>query len=1271
MTLGHTLSTPDRYKPLLDRSFLKSELYAEYELWIANDADADLTTRLDAWVKRELRGETQAEAAFIQRFFVEIWGYLTDGGGGSYNLQPQFPIEGSGQGGGTGRADLGIGVFGSDASRIPQVVCEFKDMRSGLDAPQNRKGNSRSPVLQARDYIAGARRGLFGNEAVLPRYFIVTDMDEFRLYWWDQAPDRYIRFKLRDGDLFNPSALLGKGGATEDARFDRFLFWRLFQPDMLLGEGRTRLERLIARQGKAEKKLEGQFYREYTDYRRLLFNSIVMQRPGDMTKGGALQLAQKLLDRFIFVMFAEDMGGRIAFPPHLLKDMLGAASLDRFFDPDANDIWTRMKRLFGTMDAGGAFGGEAIPHVNGGLFQADPAIDALDLPNRLFCRRGQAKTDANIAEHKETLLYLSATYNFAAEGDAKDSIGLYTLGHIFEQSIVELEALEADADGRPSLTKLSKRKRDGVYYTPEWAVRRIIEDTLEPLFSTWRRDAGWPETGEPSPEAAGAYWARLKAMRIIDPACGSGAFLITALRYLTEEFRAAGRRAVTAGMIGTAEAADDAITDWILAHNLYGVDINTSSVEITRLSLWLHTARAGRPLSSLDHNIRCGNSLVDTRFYNVRSLYEGDELERINAFDWWESFPEVAAAGGFDAVIGNPPYVKLQNFKQVNADTARWLLHGSTGEAPYQSTTTGNFDLYLPFIEKGLALLNSGGRMGYIAPNLWPTLEYGEALRGLVHAGRHLERWLDFRSFQVFEEATIYTAIQIFSKAPAVAIRLGFAPDGDVGRINWNDPDLLLPYDEISGPRAPWLMAPRPVRTMMTRLGREARRLDHTDVTRAVFQGVITSADHIFHLRRMSRNRYEHTPKSNGKKQRPIVVEIEDTIMKPLISGAEAKRFMEPDTGIYALFPYDLTAGIARLWTDGEMQDRFPLAWAYLCSYEDSLKTREKSAKPDPKTGKRGPFDDNDWYRYGRSQNLGKQEIAKVIVPRLVVRLKAVADDKGKFYCDNVDVGGVIPRDPDDVWLLTGILNSPATNTMFSWLSKPFRGDYLSANKQFIAPLPVPIMAPAERTALSALAKRLQADHTERSQLRGDLDDALGRAARGKRSFDWLLPDVRSIAALEALIPATLAAPERRKWVDDMRETDEDVALARVNEAIRLNSTFDADVVRGTLRFLSDDAVVASAIVSPDAAPLLLAQWRSVALTFEPSGREDGKRLIDRLRHVAMTAAPEIGDRIVECGSALENLTNRIRSGEAELHETTCKLFNLSPAERRLVERGR
>jgi hypothetical protein len=455
----------DRYKPLLERDFLRAELHYEFEDYRTSGEDEALLRRLDEWKTRELKKESQAEANFTRRFFEETWGYSPDGGGKTrFQIYPKFSIAGAGQTGNRGEADLALGLFDGANHQTPQVVCEYKDIRSNLDAPQRRKGNNRSPVMQARDYLWNARRGMFGTEPVQPRFAIVTDMDEFRLYWWDYFPDRYLRFAISKTDLFAQRTMLAGG---ENAQFDRFLFWRLFRPDMLLSEaGRPRLERLIEKQGKAAQKLEGQFYEDYRAYRKVLIDNIMIQRPEGMTKGDAVRLGQKLLDRFIFVMFAEDMGQRIGFPTNALQDELVRQSQDQFLEPKGDEVWRRLKRIFKTMNEGGRLGQADIHTFNGGLFADDPAMDALELENRLFVRFGQSQNDAKLAEHTDTLLYLAATYNFASEGDAKNSIGLYTLGHIFEQSIVELEKLEADAEGRTSLTDVTKRKRDGVYYTP-------------------------------------------------------------------------------------------------------------------------------------------------------------------------------------------------------------------------------------------------------------------------------------------------------------------------------------------------------------------------------------------------------------------------------------------------------------------------------------------------------------------------------------------------------------------------------------------------------------------------------------------------------------------------------------------------------------------------------------------------------------------------------------------------------------------------------------
>lgn len=147
----------DRFKPLLDREFLKGVLHFEFVDFKNGGHDEILKQRLADWAGRELKRETQAETSFIGRFFVETWGYSEDGKGAkTFNLHPKFPIAGAGQSGNRGEADLGIGTFGTGRAEIPQVVCEFKDMKSGLDRPQNRKGNNRSPVMQARDYLWNA-----------------------------------------------------------------------------------------------------------------------------------------------------------------------------------------------------------------------------------------------------------------------------------------------------------------------------------------------------------------------------------------------------------------------------------------------------------------------------------------------------------------------------------------------------------------------------------------------------------------------------------------------------------------------------------------------------------------------------------------------------------------------------------------------------------------------------------------------------------------------------------------------------------------------------------------------------------------------------------------------------------------------------------------------------------------------------------------------------------------------------------------------------------
>ncbi len=671
---------PDLFNSFISKAFLRSVWALEYEAFKASEEEAALTDRLRRWSGRRDLRETFAEAAFIQEFFHDTWGYEQTGQAGTeagvFTLWPKFAIAGAGERGGTGEADLAIGFFRKVAPNpIPQVLCEFKDIRSDLDAPQRRKGNNRSPVRQCLDYLGYARRGLFPADPILPIWGIVTDMNEFRLYWFDKAHHQSLRFTILATDLLKGPSLIAN---TEAARFDRFLFRKVFHRETLISEtGRCALLTLIERQRFRDREFEKSFYDEYRRFRERLYVELLKRNgPGTPrfpgTNGRLVRLAQKILDRCIFIFFCEDMGQALAFPPKLFQEFLIDRSNDPYFDPDGTNIWQDVLRLFGAMNEGRAFGGKAVNQFNGGLFSRDDDLDRLQVSNSIFCQHLQGCNEATLYTYTETLLYLCASYNYASDlggfgggrpfdRDPSKSLGLYTLGRIFEQSITELEILEAEADGRPSINKLSKRKRDGVYYTPEWVVERVVDETLGPLLAEIKRECGWPPNGEPRLEAINAYAERLKSLTVLDPACGSGAFLIAALRYLLDAWHEVEglRRQVTRSV---AAADDDAalISD-ILKANIYGVDINSASVEIAQLALWLHTARGDKPLSSLDQNVREGNSLISCDFFKGQiniSLYGDVERERVNAFDWEKAFPEVRERGGFDAVIGNPPYVK-------------------------------------------------------------------------------------------------------------------------------------------------------------------------------------------------------------------------------------------------------------------------------------------------------------------------------------------------------------------------------------------------------------------------------------------------------------------------------------------------------------------------------------------------------------------------------------------------------------------------------------
>jgi hypothetical protein len=1283
-------------QPLFADSYLRSLWADDYEAFKDSPDERDLLAVLDTWNRRDRAhaGESQDQGQFVQRFFKHTWGYQGSADPGAehgYTAVEQLAIAGAGTRGGTGFVDLALGWFGrDDVSPRPQVLCEFKDVRSGLDAPQARKGDTYSPVQQCGRYLEFARRGLYGNEAVQPTWALVTDMNEFRLYHYATMPARALRFVIapRLGDT-TPSLL----GQDDSSRFARFLFHRVMSRESLLTEGGTSvLAQALTQQLVVEHEVEREFYLVYRGYRKAVYEALVQANPDFVAhhpKSQLVRLAQRFLDRCLFLLFAEDMGPALGFPRDLLRNLLWEASNDAYYSADSRVLGERVKELFEIMNRGGRFGDHTIHRFNGGLFRPDPRLDSLVLPTRIFCAKGQGHPDT-LDRHPATLLYLSARYNFGVRSARGERvIDLLTLGRIFEQSITELEYLEAEADNRTSIAELTKRKRDGVYYTPEVITHYIVQETLGTRLNELKGSAGLlgtrPVTEEDAEAhrasrlrkskkapphvtayltALSAYEAALPKLRVLDPACGSGAFLIQAFGRLFEEYRwVALERARIAGPDQLSIFDQDAVMKAVLRDNLYGVDLNPESVEITRLALWLRTSLPGRELSDLDHTIRCGNSLVGPDFWqgHTQALFSEDATDRINAFDWEAAFPEVLGADlppderGFDCVIGNPPYVKLQHFRKVQSEVAEYLTgRGAGGEPRYQSAQTGNFDLYLPFIERGIALLRPDGRMGYIAPNVWLMNEYGRGLRQHVRELRALDRWVDFGDHQVFSEAITYTALQFFQGRPMSGIRFHQAPDGELAGVEWGAGCERVPYGELSADES-WVLKPAVERRLLARLGLTCPTLG--EVAKAIIVGIQTSADPIYHLERVAPGRYL---RRSGKAD-AVEVALEEGLMRPLVSGGDAKRYEVPATTTYLLFPYEILEKGSRLLSLAELEARYPLALAYLRGFEEALRAREG-----------GKFDDETWYRFGRNQNIDKQELPKLGVAQTVPAMRVFFDAAGDCYLNNVRVNGILPRTIDEGWYLLGVLNSAVCDFVFRRIAKPKEGGYFEANKQFIAPLPIPDAPAAERAAVAQGAQRLQRLHTERRDAVLLLDRKLAssQTLADELPASRLWASVKDVATLKAGLRSTLKGAARTAEAKSQYESLLGPYVNGLTVLLRPGALLEVIDKDGALSLTIDgrQSTVRDFELSPDERPFIAAQWRQLVRQTTVTESFDGPRLLRGLLSLRKTDNPALAQAVVTLDAQIQTLDATLAREEASMNERLYALYALTPEERALVE---
>lgn len=622
--------------------------------------------------------ETRVQSAFLSKFFGIILGYseMHDSPEEWYLInEAKTEIDGT-------KADGALGYF-SKSKNITRAVIELKDANTSLDKKQSTRKDYDSPVSQAFSYSSKFDRC---------DWIIVSNFKEIRLYNKDRGQGYYESFEILKLD--------------DEKEFKRFYF--CLSKQNLLDENRNSLlDRLVKDTSKNEEEITKDFYKDYKNLRKFLFEHICEHNP-NIDKKCLLEKTQKLLDRLIFVMFCEDSNISL-LPPFTLKNYYETGK--NLPIPTDEKIWPIIKGLFTSIDKGNSDVKPPINRYNGGLFAYDEILDNIKIKDSAW----------------EEVIKL-ANYDFESD------LNVNILGHIFEQSLNDLEQIKAEIDGIEQDKQKSKRKKDGIFYTPEYITRYIVEQTIGAYL-------------EENPD-------KLETIKILDPACGSGAFLNQAHTFLQKQYKIrteekinsekslkrGGQEFVKLNLFEHQNMAE--VDRSILLNNIYGVDLNSESTEITKLALWLKTAKKDEPLQNLDANIKCGNSLIDDP--NVA----GDK-----AFNWNEEFKDIMDNGGFDVIIGNPPYgAKLDNIsKKYFQDNYKDVI--------IRTLNTYNF-----FIRQAYNLLKEDGYFSFIVPN---TLLYqleDKKTREFILKHFEIKAILNLGD-GIFEDAEVPTCIFILKKA--------------------------------------------------------------------------------------------------------------------------------------------------------------------------------------------------------------------------------------------------------------------------------------------------------------------------------------------------------------------------------------------------------------------------------------------------------------------------------------------------------------------------
>ncbi|NUN08965.1 MAG: N-6 DNA methylase [Ignavibacteriaceae bacterium] len=844
---------------------------------------------------------------------------------------------------------------------------------------------AKKPSVSVKDEIQPAyqvRR--YGWSAKLP-ISIISDFEEFAVYDCTTKPS--------PSDKAANARINYLTFTDYIAEFD--FLWDTFSKESVL---KGSFDKFVVGESKKRgtSSVDKEFLTSLDNWRTVLAVNIAKNNPA-LNEFELNFAVQQTLDRIIFLRIAED---RRVEPYGTLQSAVKSGEL----------YYKNLFSLFRRADE----------KYNSGLF--DFKLDKLS--DKLVIENKTLKSIIN------ELYYPVSPYEFSV-------LSVEILGSAYEQFLGKTirisGAHRAKIEEKPEV-----RKAGGVYYTPQYIVDYIVKNTVGKLIE-------------------GKTPAEIEKIKIVDPACGSGSFLLGAYDYLLSYHREYYNSHPAAGSKKDNPLNPDgfltsAVKKRILINNIFGVDIDANAVEVTKLSLLLKCLEGeteasistqlslwnDRVLPTLDDNIKSGNSLIDTDFYDQQLDF--GEIHKIKAFNWQKSFPSVFAQGGFDAVIGNPPYVKIQNMNLQSTEIIKYY------QKTFQTAASKNYDLYVLFIEKSSALLNPSGVLGFIVPNKFFVTDYGVHLRKLLSRKRIVSQINDFNDFQVFENASVYTCLLFLENKQLTDVTYISSKNGENGlKSSLNSTFSINALGE-----EPWHFFDRGENNIISKLVLASKAL--IDLPCSISRGISTGNDKIYIVTINSDDGY-----TNGFMEK---VDIEPDLLKIPVFATDFNRFYFNVNSNYRLiYPYNSDEE-SEILSEQTLKNDYPKTYRYLQTKKVILNQRKQFSS---------------WYGYSAPRNLWLHSKAEILIPLLANRgMFSKTPVHFKNYTLMASGGFSIhfPQSEIDSKYVLGLLNSKLLFWYLNKISNVFRGGWITCTKQYFGRLPI-IISLKYKTEVCSLVDRL------------------------------------------------------------------------------------------------------------------------------------------------------------------------------------------------------